>query len=61
MQRFRKSGPQGVVRPFVPTMDLNNTISLEEKQLEVLEHIAVALSAIDHNLEVIASKLTSQR
>jgi hypothetical protein len=45
MQRIRKSGPRGVVRPFQPTIDMNNSISVEEKTLEVLEHIAVSLSA----------------
>lgn len=61
MQRIRKSGPKGVVRPFQPTIDINGSIPLEEKKLEALEHIAVALSAIDHNLEVIARKLEQSR
>lgn len=57
MQRIRKSGPHGVVRPFTPTIDMNNSMPVEKKQLEVLEHIALALSAIDHNLEVLAKSV----
>lgn len=57
MQRIRKSGPQGVVRPFVPSPDVAGTMKTDEKIAEALEHIAVALSAIDHNLEAIVSRM----
>lgn len=57
MNRIRKSGPQGVVRPFHPTPDMAGTMKADEKIAEALEHIAVALSAIDHNLEAIVSKM----
>lgn len=57
MKRVRRSGPHGVVRPFIPTPEITETLSVEEKTLETLEHIAVALSAIDHTLETVAAKL----
>ena len=56
MQRFRKSGPSGTTRPFIPTLDITGSLTNEEKILEVLEHIAVALSAIDHNIEVFVAR-----
>ena len=49
--RIRKFGPPGVVRPFTPRPDRRESMDVEEKKLETLEHIATALSAIDHNLE----------
>ncbi len=55
---FRKSGPDHAIRPFQPTMDLDNSLLAEEKILDALEHIAVALSAIDHNLETLVRYLT---
>ena len=57
--RIRKMGPQGTVRPFQPTIDIHNSISIEEKQLEVLESIAVSLAGIDHNLELLAKSVQS--
>ncbi|MER8416233.1 hypothetical protein [Mesorhizobium sp. M1329] len=57
MQRIRKTGPQGVIRPFSPTPDLNGSMAADEKIAEALEHIAIALSAIDHNLEVMTTKI----
>lgn len=55
MQRTRKSGPQGVIRPFSPTPDFTGEMPTDEKIAEALEHIAIALSAIDHNLEVLTT------
>jgi hypothetical protein len=46
----KPSGPSGAVRPFQPTMGENDPI---ERAAHALEHIAVVLSAIDHNLEVL--------
>ena len=57
---FRKSGPANTVRPFTPTIDLNNQLPFEEKALDALESIAVSLAAIDHNLQVLVSKLTTK-
>jgi hypothetical protein len=57
MQRIRKSGPKNVVRPFNPTLDMTGEMKTDEKIAEALEHIAVAMSALDHNLELIAEKM----
>lgn len=61
MQRIRKSGPRGTVRPFSPTPDIQGTMETGEKIAEALEHIAVALSAIDHNLEILVAQTTAQK
>lgn len=55
---FRKSGPPNTVRPFQPTLDINNALPFEEKALDALESIAVSLAAIDHNLEILVNRLT---
>lgn len=55
MQRIRKSGPKGATRPFHPTLDLTAKMGTGEKIAEALEHIAVVLSAMDHNLEVLVN------
>lgn len=57
MQRIRKSGPKGVTRPFNPIPDITGEMKTDEKIAEALEHIAIALSAMDHNLELIVGKL----
>ncbi|GLS36376.1 hypothetical protein GCM10010869_19650 [Mesorhizobium tianshanense] len=57
MQRIRKSGPNHAIRPFVPSPDFTGEMETGEKIAEALEHIAVALSAIDHNLEVLTTKM----
>lgn len=57
MQRIRKSGPKGVARPFVPTVDIGGSMKPDEQAAEALEHIAVALSSIDHNLEAMVGKM----
>ncbi len=51
MAIFKPSGPTGVVRPFQPSIGVEDPM---ERAAHALEHIAVALSAIDHNVEVIA-------
>lgn len=51
MRRIRQGGPKGVVRPFSPTLDPQGTQEANDKIAEALEHIARALSSIDHNLE----------
>lgn len=61
MARIRKSGPKNARRPFQPA---TTEIKTGEQIAEALEHIAVALSAIDHNLEILAQhviKITSPR
>ncbi|MEX3008365.1 hypothetical protein [Hoeflea sp. TYP-13] len=57
MKRIRKSGPQGVVRPFQPSIEVATSLPMDEKQLETLEHIATSLSAIDHNIEKLTETL----
>lgn len=49
--RIRIGGPRGVVRPYsaLPQTDVP-----AEQIAQALDHIATALSAIDHNLELIA-------
>jgi hypothetical protein len=47
--RIRTGGPQGVKRPFAPVA---GTEKVEDHQAEALEHIARALSAIDHSRHV---------
>ena len=44
-------GPTGVVRPY---RTLPQTDELTEQIAQALDHIAVSLSAIDHNLELLA-------
>jgi hypothetical protein len=48
---IKPSGPANTVRPFVPVP--NNT-DPAERIAHALEHIAVSLAAIDHNLDFIA-------
>lgn len=55
--QMKETGPKGVTRPFVPTIELGFKLSMEERQVEALEHIAVSLSAIDHNIELLATKM----
>ena len=49
--RIRVGGPAETVRPFIPNIGATD---IEEQKTEALEHIARALSAIDHNLELVA-------
>ena len=59
MRRIKETGPKGVARPFEPTIDFQGSLSDESRQTEALEHIAVSLSAIDHNLEVLTNKISA--
>lgn len=54
---MKETGPPNVVRPFRPTIDVGSTLTTDQRQVEALEHIAVSLSAIDHNIEVLTSKI----
>jgi len=53
----RVSGPVGVIRPFVPTQGHDNA---QHDIVEALDHIARAIAAIDHNIEVLIAKLDSE-
>jgi hypothetical protein len=55
--RNRTGGPNGTLRPFAPD---TGAIDVEEQKTDALEHIARALSAIDHNLELIAQNSKEQ-
>lgn len=47
-------GPSGVVRPFEPTLGETDPM---ERAAFALEHIAVALSALDHNVEAMLAQI----
>lgn len=49
-KRIRMGGPQGVTRPY---STLPPTDDPSEQMAQALDHIATALSAIDHNLELL--------
>ena len=58
MKRIRQAGPEHTVRPFKP-----NAVVMDDpegQRLDALEHIARALSAIDHNLEALLAQQTKQ-
>ena len=57
MKRIRIGSPQGVTRPFVPNIGV---FDVEDEKADALDHIARALSAIDHNLEMIATNSKQQ-
>ena len=48
-------GPESARRPFHPTIDPTSEMEPNERVVEALEHIAVSLSAIDHNLETLTN------
>jgi hypothetical protein len=52
--RIRPSGPRGVTRPYNSML---GTTEPAHQIAQALDHIAVALSAIDHNLEVLVNHL----
>ena len=56
-EKTRIGGPAETVRPFIPDTGVTD---LEEQKTEALEHIARALSAIDHNLELVAQNSKEQ-
>jgi hypothetical protein len=47
-------GPQGAVRPFHPDIGDEDPV---QRIAHALEHIAVVLSGIDHNLDALASTM----
>ena len=51
MSRIRPSGPKNSQRPFTPALTTDET----ERRGDALDHIAVSLAAIDHNIEVLAN------
>ena len=51
--RIRPHGPAGSHRPFTPAI----TNDEEERRGDALDHIAVSLAAIDHNLEALAESV----
>jgi hypothetical protein len=53
-RKDRVGGPVGVIRPFVPTQGHDNA---QDDIAEALDHIARAIAAIDHNMEVLIAKL----
>jgi hypothetical protein len=55
-RKDRVGGPVGVIRPFVPTQGHNEA---QDDIAEALDHIARAISAIDHNLQDLITKLDS--
>ena len=54
VKRLRPSGPAGTVRPFSPLPPTEEPI---EQIAQALDHIAVSLAGIDHNLEHAAAIL----
>ncbi len=50
MTVIKPSGPTGTVRPFMPLIDVEDPA---QRIAYALEHIAVSLAALDHNLEVL--------
>jgi hypothetical protein len=52
----RVGGPVGAVRPFVPTQGHDDP---RDDIAEALDHIARAIAAIDHNIQVLIAKLDS--
>jgi hypothetical protein len=53
----KPSGPKGATRPFHPVIGDKDPA---ERIAHALEHIAVVLSAIDHNVDVLATHLTKK-
>ncbi len=53
----RVGGPVGAIRPFVPTQGHDNA---QVDIAEALDHIARAIAAIDHNVQVLIEKLDSE-
>lgn len=53
-RRDRVGSPAGVTRPFVPTQGNGDA---QDDIAEALDHIARAIAAIDHNLEVLIARL----
>jgi hypothetical protein len=52
--RIRQGGPEGAMRPFQPGL----TQDPIEQIGDAIDHIARALSSIDHNVEVLTNRLS---
>ena len=52
--RERVGGPPGAIRPFVPAQAQNDP---QHDIADALDHIARAISAIDHNLEILLTRI----
>ena len=52
MKRMRMGGPTGAKRPYVCLPMTDNS---HEQMAQALDHIATAISSIDHNLEAMAN------
>jgi hypothetical protein len=51
---IKPSGPDGAARPFQPVI---GNADPAQRIAHALEHIAVVLSGIDHNLDALASTM----
>jgi hypothetical protein len=51
---IKPSGPQGAARPYHPLIDDEDPA---KRIAHALEHIAVVLSGIDHNIDALASTM----
>lgn len=58
MAIIKPSGPMGAKRPFQPTIGEEDPA---ERIAHALEHIAVTLSAIDHNVEAMLKRMQDPR
>lgn len=58
MAVIKPFGPKDARRPFQPTIGENDPV---ERIAHALEHIAVVLSAIDHNLESLVERTPKGR
>ncbi len=56
--RIRPTSPEGVVRPFRPSIGLTDPV---EQLADALDKIAVTLASIDHNLEVLTNHIGNIR
>lgn len=50
---MNRNRPLDVMRPFAP----NTSAKTDERLVHALEHIAYALSAIDHNIDVLVQRV----
>jgi hypothetical protein len=55
---IKPSGPTGALRPFMPVIGDKDPA---ERIAHALEHIAVVLSAIDHNMEALVIRTPKQK
>ena len=54
---FKPNGPPGTVRPFTPQIGEDDS---GERIARALEHIAVSLAALDHNVEVLVNSMKTR-